>query len=92
MTWLAPRDPISRGAGRFSRMPLFAPTLPSARRHIARVLLAVGVLALTLEAMGGRTLTLITCFPFSYLGTAPDRFIVVAREIEGPRVSPAGRS
>jgi sortase A len=38
-----------------------------------------------LEPTGGRTLTLITCFPFSYLGSAPDRFIVRAREIEGPR-------
>jgi sortase A len=33
---------------------------------------------------GGRTLTLITCFPFNYLGSAPDRFIVRARETEGP--------
>jgi LPXTG-site transpeptidase (sortase) family protein len=32
---------------------------------------------------GGRTLTLITCFPFTYLGSAPDRFIVHAREVEG---------
>jgi sortase A len=28
-----------------------------------------------------RTLTLITCFPFSYLGSAPDRFIVRARQL-----------
>jgi sortase A len=35
-----------------------------------------------LEATGGRTLTLITCFPFSYLGSAPNRFIVRARETE----------
>jgi sortase A len=32
-----------------------------------------------------RTLTLITCFPFSYVGPAPDRFIVRARETEGSR-------
>ena len=32
-----------------------------------------------LERSDGRTLTLITCFPFSYLGSAPDRFIVRAR-------------
>jgi sortase A len=38
-----------------------------------------------LEPRGGRTLTLITCFPFSYLGSAPDRFIVRARETEGPQ-------
>ena len=38
-----------------------------------------------LEPTAGHTLTLITCFPFSYLGSAPDRFIVRARETEGPR-------
>jgi sortase A len=40
----------------------------------------VGVLLST----GGRTLTLITCFPFSYLGSAPDRFIVRARQTDEP--------
>lgn len=35
-----------------------------------------------LQASGGRTLTLITCFPFYYVGSAPDRFIVRARQIE----------
>jgi sortase A len=32
------------------------------------------------------TLTLITCYPFYYVGAAPDRFIVRARQVaEGPR-------
>jgi sortase A len=31
-----------------------------------------------------RTLTLITCFPFYYIGAAPNRFIVLARQIEPP--------
>jgi sortase A len=38
---------------------------------------AVEVLRPTRE----RTLTLVTCFPFSYLGPAPSRFIVRAREV-----------
>jgi sortase A len=38
-----------------------------------------------LQPTSGRTLTLITCFPFSYVGPAPDRFIVRARKREGPR-------
>jgi sortase A len=38
-----------------------------------------------IQPTGGRTLTLITCFPFFYLGSAPDRFIVRARETKGPR-------
>jgi len=33
-----------------------------------------------LEPRGGRTLTLITCYPFSYIGAAPNRFIVRARQ------------
>jgi sortase A len=33
-----------------------------------------------LEPTSRPTLTLITCFPFSYIGPAPDRFIVRARE------------
>lgn len=37
-----------------------------------------------LEARGGHTLTLITCYPFSYIGPAPDRFIVRAREATDP--------
>jgi sortase A len=40
-----------------------------------------------LQPTGGHTLTLITCFPFYYLGSAPDRFIVRAHEIEGHRAS-----
>jgi sortase A len=36
-----------------------------------------------LEPTGGRTLTLITCFPFSYVGAAPNRFIVRAYETGG---------
>jgi sortase A len=35
-----------------------------------------------IEPSGGHTLTLITCFPFYYVGPAPYRFIVVARESE----------
>ena len=38
-----------------------------------------------IQPTNGRTLTLITCFPFAYVGPAPDRFIVRARETEGPR-------
>ena len=39
-----------------------------------------------LQPTSTRTLTLITCFPFSYLGPAPDRFIVRARETEMSRL------
>lgn len=44
----------------------------------------VGVLA----ASTGRTLTLITCFPFDYIGSAPSRFVVRARELVSPSPEP----
>ena len=34
-----------------------------------------------LKSADDNTLTLITCYPFSFIGPAPDRFIVRAREI-----------
>jgi sortase A len=34
-----------------------------------------------LDRAPGRDLTLVTCYPFSYVGTAPERFIVHARRI-----------
>jgi sortase A len=37
-----------------------------------------------LQASRGRTLTLITCFPFDYVGSAPNRFVVHAREVRFP--------
>ena len=37
-----------------------------------------------LQAGNGRTLTLITCFPFNYVGPAPKRFVVHAREVGSP--------
>lgn len=38
-----------------------------------------------LQPTGGRTLTLITCYPLAFVGSAPDRFIVRAREVMGVR-------
>ncbi len=38
-----------------------------------------------LQPTGRPTLTLITCFPFAYFGSAPDRFIVRAREADALR-------
>ncbi len=35
-----------------------------------------------LKATTGRDLTLLTCFPFHYVGPAPKRFVVRAREID----------
>jgi sortase (surface protein transpeptidase) len=32
--------------------------------------------------VGARTLTLVTCYPFYYVGSAPNRFIVRAVQLE----------
>ena len=34
-----------------------------------------------LRPTGGRTLTLVTCYPFDFVGSAPSRFIVLARAL-----------
>ncbi|MHB8501911.1 MAG: class D sortase [Candidatus Acidiferrales bacterium] len=36
-----------------------------------------------LEATAGHDLTLLTCFPFHYVGPAPKRFVVRAHEVDG---------
>jgi len=58
-------------------------TLKTPRRDFSYVVESTSVVKPTdvyvLEPTGGRTLTLITCFPFYYVGAAPDRFIVFAR-------------
>jgi sortase A len=42
-----------------------------------------------LKASGGETLTLVTCYPFSYVGSAPKRFIVRAARVgTSPRPLP----
>ena len=45
-----------------------------------------------LNASGGQTLTLVTCYPFYYVGSAPKRFIVHASRVEpsSPRPRPRG--
>jgi sortase A len=37
-----------------------------------------------LTSSGGQVLTLVTCYPFTFIGSAPDRFIVRAEEVETP--------
>jgi LPXTG-site transpeptidase (sortase) family protein len=44
-----------------------------------------------LDASTGRMLTLVTCFPFYYVGSAPNRFVVRARAV-GSQAQPTGSS
>jgi len=41
-----------------------------------------------LEPSTGHDLTLLTCYPFHYIGSAPKRFVVFAREIGRTSSSP----
>lgn len=41
-----------------------------------------------LKASGGETLTLVTCYPFYYVGSAPKRFIVHATQVAANRQPP----
>ncbi len=45
-----------------------------------------------LKATGQRTLTLVTCFPFRYIGAAPKRFIVRAVQVGASGVSSPAQS
>jgi len=45
----------------------------------------VGVLAASSE----NVLTLVTCYPFSYIGAAPKRFVVRARQVSPPTAPPS---
>ena len=42
-----------------------------------------------LAASGGNELTLVTCYPFSYIGTAPKRFVARARQVSPQTVMPS---
>jgi sortase A len=37
-----------------------------------------------LDSTGKGQLTLVTCYPFFYLGPAPERFVVFARQVKAP--------
>jgi sortase A len=58
-------------------------------RSFEYVVEAIEVVAPTdirvLETSTGHDLTLVTCFPFHFVGPAPKRFVVRAREVEAAR-------
>ena len=60
-------------------------TVATSQRDFEYVVESISVVRPTdvavIDPTGGRTLTLITCFPFYYVGSAPRRFIVSAREV-----------
>ena len=45
-----------------------------------------------LDSTATRSLTLVTCYPFEFIGHAPERFVVRARQVEAPADSAATKS
>ena len=67
-------------------------TLEGSHRYVVDGLSIVGPLDVqVLAASSARTLTLVTCYPFNYVGSAPRRFIVSAREVASTEATPPPR-
>ncbi|MGC2828345.1 MAG: class D sortase, partial [Candidatus Acidiferrum sp.] len=62
-------------------------TIKTRARSFEYVVESIEVVAPTdirvLEPSTGHDLTLLTCFPFHYVGPAPKRFVVRARQLDG---------
>ena len=41
-----------------------------------------------LDSLSRKTLTLVTCYPFYYVGPAPERFVITAEQLSHPLTSP----
>jgi sortase A len=81
----AHRDRHFRHLGKLGRGDLIRVVAPGKTREY-RVVSARVVEPTHREVMGStleETLTLLTCYPFSYIGTAPQRYVVVATPIRG---------
>jgi sortase A len=80
------RDTFFRGLARIQKGDvILIRTLEGNHRYVVNSLSIVGPRDTeVLEASPARTLTLVTCYPFNYVGAAPRRFIVGARETTEP--------
>ena len=94
------RDGVFRGLARIRRGDLISITTPSGKYRYAvdslRVVKPEDVSVL--RPTRTPTLTLVTCYPFEYIGAAPERFIVDARLVgaagtgpSAPALQPPGR-
>ena len=62
---------------------IFLTTLAGVYRYRVQSLEVVGPKDIqVLDPQGGQTLTLVTCYPFHFVGSAPHRFIVHAQRID----------
>jgi sortase A len=63
-------------------------TFKTSERDIGYVVETISIVApddlQVLDPTAGHNLTLVTCYPFYYVGPAPKRFIVRAREVDHP--------
>ena len=84
------RDGVFRGLARIRRGDLISITTPSGKYRYAvdslRVVEPEDVSVL--RPTRGPTLTLVTCYPFRFIGDAPERFIVDARLVGATGTGP----
>jgi len=81
------RDSFFRNLGRVhpgDRVRMTTPDGVFEYRVESRLVVKPGDMAV-LSQSESPTLTLITCYPFRYIGSAPERFVVRARQVEGGR-------
>lgn len=62
-------------------------TIATIRYRVVRTSIVAPTDLSVLDATSGRTVTLITCYPFYYIGPAPQRFIVQAVQVDGSTVT-----
>jgi sortase A len=84
------RDGVFRGLARIRRGDLVSVTTPAGRfRYAVDSLRVVGPEdTRVLRPTRRPTLTLVTCYPFRYIGPAPERFIVQARLVGSTSAAP----
>lgn len=78
---VAHRDTFFRRLGELHRGDLIQVTVPGSQYHYKVVFTSIISPSETwvLQPATGQTLTLITCYPFHFVGAAPNRFVVRAR-------------
>lgn len=86
------RDSYFRGLRELRRQDLIRVSTPEAIYEYAVNSMKVVKpdRAEVLDPSDGQTLTLVTCYPFSYVGRAPKRFVVTARRVEGALAQASG--
>jgi len=84
MALVAHRDTFFRRLGELNQGDVIQVTVPGSEYHyrVAFTGIVKPNETWVLQPASGQTLTLITCYPFHFLGAAPKRFVVRARRVD----------